>query len=224
MTMDIASMMKPDNSGSDSASSAKRLAEDMDTFLTLLTTQLQNQDPTNPMDSKEMTNQLVQFSQVEQQIAQNQNLEKLVSLQGQNATASAVSYIGRMVQAPGNTTVFENGSAKFGYELPQSAETVTLMVRDKSGVAVFETTGKTSTGRHEFTWDGFDNGGNPRVDGEYSLLVTATAADGTPIEAAVDATGKVTGVESDLNGPKLMMGTIAVEIDKVSKILAANAA
>jgi flagellar basal-body rod modification protein FlgD len=224
MTVDIASMMKPDNSGSDSVSSNKRLADDMDTFLTLLTTQLQNQDPTNPMDSKEMTNQLVQFSQVEQQIEQNKNLEKLVSMQGQNATANAVNYIGRMVQAPGNATVLENGSASFGYTLPKTAETVTLLISDASGNPVFETTGETSTGRHEFTWDGIDSGGNPRNDGEYSILVTATAADKTAIEASVDTTGKVTGVESDQDGPKLMIGSIAVEVDKVTKILAANAA
>ena len=151
MTPDIAALMKPDNSGTGSSAASARLAEDMDNFLTLLTTQLQNQDPTNPMDSKEMTNQLVQFSQVEQQIQQNKNLEQLLALQNHSATASAVSYIGRQVQMPGNASMLENGGARFGYSLSEPAQSVTLMVLDSSGKAVFQTDGLSDAGRHTFT-------------------------------------------------------------------------
>lgn len=71
-----------------------KLAEDFDQFLNLLTTQLQNQDPLNPMDSNEFTNQIVQFSQVEQAINTNQKLDSLVSLQLASISGAALNYVG----------------------------------------------------------------------------------------------------------------------------------
>ena len=224
MTIDIASLMKPDTSGTDSTASSQRLAKDMDSFLTLLTTQLQNQDPTNPMDSKEMTNQLVQFSQVEQQIQQNKNLEQLLALQNQSATASAVSYIGRQVQMPGNASMLEDGGARFGYSLSETAQSVTLTVLDSSGKAVFETDGPANAGQHAFTWDGKDGNGNTMDTGVYSLLVTARDKDGDPIVAETDARATVTGVVTGTDGPELMVGDLAVKLIDVRKIFAADAA
>lgn len=224
MTIDIAALMKPDTSGTDSTASSQRLAKDMDSFLTLLTTQLQNQDPTNPMDSKEMTNQLVQFSQVEQQIQQNKNLEQLLALQNQDATAGAVSYIGRQVQMPGNASMLEDGGARFGYSLAETAQSVKLTVLDSSGKAVFETDGLTTAGRHDFTWDGKDGDGNTMEPGVYSLVVTARDKDGDPIVAETDARATVTGVVTGNDGPELMVGDLSVKLIDVDKIFAADAA
>lgn len=224
MTPDIAALMKPDNSGTGSSAASARLAEDMDNFLTLLTTQLQNQDPTNPMDSKEMTNQLVQFSQVEQQIQQNKNLEQLLALQNHSATASAVSYIGRQVQMPGNASMLEDGGARFGYSLSEPAQSVSLMVLDSSGKAVFQTDGLSDAGRHTFTWNGQDTNGNAMAPGVYSLLVTANDRNGEPIIAETDARATVTGVVTGAQGPELMVGDLSVKMIDVRKIFAADAA
>ena len=222
MTPEIAALMKQDNSGASSSAASTRLAEDMDNFLTLLTTQLQNQDPTNPMDSKEMTNQLVQFSQVEQQIQQNKNLEQLLALQNNSATANAVSYIGRQIQITGNASVLEDDGARFGYSLSQPAQSVNLTVLNNSGKAVFQTDGLSDAGRHTFLWDGKDTNGNPMPAGVYSLLVTANNRNGEPIIAETDAQATVTGVVTGVDGPELMVGDLLVKMIEVRKILAAD--
>lgn len=89
------------------------LAENFDNFLTILITQLQNQDPLSPMESNEFTSQLVQFTGVEQQVLQNKNLEELIRLQSANQTLSAVSFIGKLVEATGDTNTLTDGEATF---------------------------------------------------------------------------------------------------------------
>src|SRR3954470_17819141 len=96
--MDVTSVTAASTSAtstSAAASAQKQLAGNFDTFLTLLTTQLKNQDPLSPMDSNQFTQQLVQFSQVEQQINANKNLESLVSMSKAQGATSAVGYLGK---------------------------------------------------------------------------------------------------------------------------------
>ena len=98
--------------GNSNANSAVRLAENFEMFLTLLTEQMKNQDPLNPLDSTQFVNQLVDFSSVEQQIAQNQNLESLLILQSAAAQANSVGYIGRVAMADTPMAYMENGGQK----------------------------------------------------------------------------------------------------------------
>ena len=114
--------------GSRSAASEAKLEEDLNRFLTLLVTQLQNQDPLDPLDANEFTSQLVQFAGVEQQIFQNANLEKLLALQETNQISSLVDFIGTTVEAEGNELPLENGLAEFTYTMPTSANTATIPV------------------------------------------------------------------------------------------------
>src|SRR5271154_1591718 len=88
-------------SSSTNNSAMQQLSGNMNTFLTLLTTQLQHQDPLSPMDSTQFTQQLVEYSQVEQQINTNTNLTNLISLQQTNSGAAAVGYLGKEVTATG---------------------------------------------------------------------------------------------------------------------------
>ncbi len=111
-----------------SASSLASLSENFDAFLTLLTSQLQNQDPLDPMDSSEFTNQLVQFSAVEQQIQANQNLETLIQLQNAQSAANAVGYIGKDVEVPSSQIMLQDGEAKFAYTLADSVDIVVVTV------------------------------------------------------------------------------------------------
>src|SRR5580658_123707 len=100
-----------------SDSATQQLTGNMDTFLQLLTTQLQNQDPMNPMDSDQFTQQLVEYSQVEQQINTNSNLQSLISLQQGGAGSSAVGYLGKTVTVSGGTAPLTNGAASWNYTL-----------------------------------------------------------------------------------------------------------
>jgi flagellar hook assembly protein FlgD len=122
-------------SGAAPAGAAKAkttLASNFDTFLTLLTTQLKNQDPLSPMDSSQFTQQLVQFSQVEQSINANQNLEKLITLTQARAGSDAVNYLGKTVTITDGTAGLKSGQALWGYSLA-SDSAATRLVRSSLG-------------------------------------------------------------------------------------------
>ncbi|MDA0342308.1 MAG: flagellar hook assembly protein FlgD [Proteobacteria bacterium] len=196
------------------------LNTDFETFLNLLTTQLQNQDPTSPMDTNEMTAQLVQFAGVEQQIAQNKNLEALVKSQNTNADAAAVSYIGHEVQVEGNTTDVTSAGTTWGYEFGSVPQTVTLNVLNAAGALVYSETGETVAGsRHAFNWNLTDSSGGALAPGKYTMNVSALDANGDPITASVDSTGLVSGVKSTDSGPALLIGDdITVTLAQIMKI------
>jgi flagellar basal-body rod modification protein FlgD len=205
--------------GSTNALSA--LNSDFDTFLKLLTTQLQNQDPTSPMNTNEMTQQLVQFANVEQQIAQNKNLEKLVNLQNANANSAAVSYIGHQVQVEGNSTHVTADGTTWGYEFDKAPETVTLNVLNAAGAPVYSAEGETTAGtRHTFDWNLANSTIGALPPGKYTMNVSAFDAAGDPVKATVDSTGLVNAVQATDDGPQLQIGDdITVTLAKIMKIL-----
>ena len=176
-----------------------KLAEDFDTFLLLLTTQLKNQDPTEPLDTNEFTNQLVQFSSVEQAIATNENLEQLVNLQSSQALSSAVGYVGQFVDAEGNAgQLNEDGFANFAYELDIPANTVQIIITDSLGRAVFSGQGPNEAGKQRVVWDGINSfTGQQEAPGTYNIFITPTNASGETIENQFRTftTGPVTGAE-----------------------------
>lgn len=210
----------PASDGSDSASgqAETRLADDFDTFLTLLTSQLQNQDPLEPLDSNEFVNQLVQFSSVEQLIASNQSMEALLDLQTSNTQLSAVDFIGKQATVASQEARLTDGEASWNYTLPQNADRSDLIVRDANGRAVFTAKGETGEGSHDFEWSGEDDAGNPLPSGEYTLNVVAKDAEGEDIEAQVRTTGKVTGV--DLSGEEAVieMGGLTVPASSIVSV------
>ena len=183
------------NSADQAAGAAASLADNFDTFLTLLTEQLQNQDPLDPMDAQQFTEQLVQFSSVEQQIAQNQSLETILALQAADARMSAVDYVGRDITVSSNIGVLENGQARWDYALPRQAASSELMVTDANGRVVATLAGETGEGGHSLSWNGRDAAGNQAPDGLYRLEVVAKDAEGQRIEAPVRVTRRATGVE-----------------------------
>ncbi len=165
------------------AVSGNQLAEDFDTFLTLLTTQLQNQDPTDPMDSNEFTNQLVQFSGVEQQIQTNENLEILSTLMATNTAASAAGFLGKEALIVGDTAQHDGSGATWRYNLPASADSVILNILDETGVNVYSAAGDTALGNHIVDWDGIDNTGSTVPNGHYTLNIEALTPEGGSIDA-----------------------------------------
>ena len=130
------------------AAASANLSDNFDTFLTLLTTQLRNQDPLEPLKSAEFTNQLVQFSGVEQSIATNENLEQLLNLTFANFASDSVGYIGKEVEAESPTAIMTDGQAQWGYELSGPADDVQFFVTDIAGRLVYqsETANKSGNG------------------------------------------------------------------------------
>ncbi len=202
-----------------SAAAEAKLEEDLNRFLTLLVTQLQNQDPLDPLDSNEFTSQLVQFASVEQQIFQNANLEKLVALQETNQISSLVDFIGTTVEAEGNQLPLENGLAEFTYTIPTNANNATITITNEAGLTVFQSDADTSSGKHVFQWDGSNQFGIPQPDGAYTVLVSALDVSGNLLEVTHTIIGRVTGAGVGDGLASLFMGdAIVIPQDKVLSV------
>lgn len=199
------------------------LAGDFDTFLLLLTTQLKNQDPIEPMDTNEFTSQLVQFATVEQAIQTNTNLESLIDLQKGVGVNTAAQYMGRFVQAEGNSGDLNGGVAAFSYSLPSKATTVQISITNDAGKVVFTGNGPAEIGLNDVIWDGTSTvDGTAQPDGTYHLAVTAKDVNGNAIKATTYTTGFVTGVNLEGENPMLQIGDIKFEAGKVIAIRDAN--
>lgn len=200
------------------ASGAANLSQTFDSFLLLLTTQLQNQDPLDPMDSSEFTKQLVQFTGVEQSIATNSNLEQLIAMFRASEFSGAVQYIGKSIEASGATTALANGAAEWSYAIPgQTSETTLKIVNDK-GLTVFSTPGKIGTGSHGFVWDGNDTAGNPAPNGDYTLIVRSIDQNGDDVDVSINLIGRVTGVQSEAGETQLTIGGVAVALKDILSV------
>jgi flagellar basal-body rod modification protein FlgD len=203
-------------SKADSALSS--LTDDLDNFLTILTTQLQHQDPLEPLDTHEFTNQLVQFSTVEQAIAQNKNLENLISLTQSNMAISAVSYIGKQISATGQVNQLTDGKAEYSYTLPETAKAASLSISDKNGTIVYVGKAETTEGTHSFVWDGKSTLGAELLEGAYKLTVNAVNKDSQQITPTYGITGKVTDVEFDGSNAVLGIGDVQVPLTSIKSI------
>lgn len=203
-------------SGATAASSMDKLNSNFDMFLTLLTTQLKNQDPLDPMDNAEMTNQLVQFANVEQQIAQNSNLEQMILLLNAQSAASSVNYIGKDVQFTDSTTTYQGSPITFGYTSEKVPETMTIKVVDATGKTVRTLEAERSDERKTVTWDGLDDEGNEVEAGRpYSFVAIAKDDKEKVLKVDTDITGRVTGAASDSSGNYVLVGDLAVDVTKV---------
>lgn len=196
----------------------KQLSSNFDTFLQLLTTQLKNQDPTAPMDSTQFTQQLVMFSQVEQQINTNSNLQTLINaVQGQSNNL-AMSYLGHSVVLTNGQGALTNGSASWTYGLDGTAAATSLTIKDASGRAIYSTTGETAAGTHDFTWNGKDYDGNQLPDGIYTLTVSSTGADGSAVSASIASKATVSGIDFSGAAPQLVLGTTEVPLSSATLV------
>lgn len=201
-----------------SATDSAKLNENLNQFLTLLITQLQHQDPLQPMDANEFTQQLVQFASVEQQIYQNANLEKMLALQTASQASNLVNYIGSAVETEGNALVLDGHGASGHYTLPEEAVGTRIVVRDAKGNAVYATAGETAAGSHAFTWNGLDADGESLPDGTYTLSVTAVGKDGSALDVGTSVFAAVTGVANDGTEPELILGNRRVTFADVLSV------
>ncbi|MBI3439592.1 MAG: flagellar hook assembly protein FlgD [Proteobacteria bacterium] len=209
------------NPNATNASSAQQtLAGNFNTFLTLLTSQLQNQDPLSPMDSTQFTQQLVQFSQVEQQIKTNQNLEGLAQQYQAASAGAALSYLGKGALIQSDTVRYSGSApANWGYSLPSTANTVRLEVRDASNRTVFTANGVSAAGDHAFTWDGKNTNGNTMPAGNYHLVVTAQDASSTNINATISTQEVIRGVDFSGTTPQIITDSGSHALSTVRAVL-----
>jgi flagellar basal-body rod modification protein FlgD len=211
-----ASSNMPTASGAPDA--MKQLSGNFSTFLTLLTTQLKNQDPTSPMDSNAFTQQLVMYSQVEQQIDSNANLKTLISQGNSSAAAVTTGYLGKRVSITNGNTSLTGGSANWTYNLASASATTQLTITDSTGKAVYSGVGANTSGNHSFTWDGKDNNGNQLSDGSYKLTVTAADAAGGTVAAPVASAGTVTQIDMTGGTPRLVIGSMEVDLGDIAAV------
>ena len=196
---------------------SQMLASNFQTFLSLLTTQLKNQDPLSPVDSNEFTAQLTQMAGVEQQLLTNDLLTGLLKAQQGDGLTGAAQYIGKDATAVWAATRFEDGEANWSYELAADATDATLQVLDASGKVVWSGPAPEKTnGMHDFKWDGKTTGGGQVDDGGvYTLKVVAKDGAGKAVDSQVLIRGRVTGVEMYDNTPFVIIGNSIMPVSSL---------
>src|SRR5579872_3954733 len=213
--MTIASSTLPvaANAGTQTAQAAatagsQQLAGNFDTFLQLLTTQLQNQNPLDPLDTNQFTQQLVEFASVEQQVNMNTNLQTLISMQQTTEATSALQLVGSTVTVSGNSATLANASnTPATWNLTTSTPaTAQLTITSSAGTTAYTGTMSLNSGSQSFTWNGKGNNGQTWPDGTYTLSVSATGANGQAVNVSTQVQGTVSGVNLSANPPTLTVG------------------
>jgi len=183
-----------------------QIAGNFNQFLQLLTTQLQNQNPLDPLDTNQFTQQLVQFASVEQEINMNTQLQTLVSLQQTAQDTQALAFVGQTVTVNGSTAALASGGkAQWTYN-PTSPATATFTVTNSTGQTVFTQTGTVQPGSQQFSWNGVGNNGQQNPPGNYTLNITATNTSGQSVAIPTTVTGVVSSVDVSKNPPLLNIG------------------
>jgi flagellar basal-body rod modification protein FlgD len=197
------------------------LAGNFNQFLQLLTTQLQHQDPTSPLDPNQFTQELVQFASVEQQINTNTSLSTLISLQQTQQAASALQFIGATVAVSGATAELANGQASWNYSVNQPA-TASISISNSAGQTVFTTSQAVQPGAQTFTWNGRDSQGNLAPDGAYKISISAVGANNQNVPVTTQIQGVVSGVDVSKNPPTLTVAGQSYPLNQIIQVLSAG--
>ncbi len=193
------------------------IAATFDQFLTLLTTQLQNQNPLDPLDTNQFTQQLVQFAGVEQQLKTNSQLENLVAQGKAQNVPVAAGFVGMKITADGATSTLANGQANWSLKSPASG-TARFTITDASNKTVYTETRKITAGSQGFQWNGRDANKVALPAGNYRLSIDAKDASGRAIAVSTEIEGTVDTVRFEGDTPILVMGNQSVSYDKVRQI------
>jgi flagellar basal-body rod modification protein FlgD len=194
------------------------LAGNFQTFLTLLTTQLKNQNPLDPLDTNQFTAQLVQFAQVEQQLKQNDQLATLVSLQKTAQSTAALEFVGQTVTVDGATAPLQNGAATWDLSVPKPA-IAAVIIKSATGQTVYTGNRSMNTGRQAFTWDGKDASGLQWPDGNYTIAISAKDANGQPVAIPTAIQAPVDSADLTQNPPLLSIAGHDYTLDKIQRVV-----
>lgn len=190
------------------------MANNENNFLKLLTTQLQHQDPSSPMDSKDMASQIAQFSSVEQQVQTNSNLQTLISLNESSQLTANKSLVGQTATFSSSVLPLQSGKSNLSYT-GNNGEIVGISIADSSGRIVRHNVTEASSGSNNWTWDGKDDNGNQLPDGSYSVAVKTVDSTGSTSDVPFTVTGKITAIKKGSSGVSLMMGSSQIPMTSV---------
>src|SRR5580698_2911521 len=186
------------------------LSSNFGDFLNLLMTQLQNQDPTSPMDTSQFTSELVEFSSVEQQIDTNTSLTQLIQLTQSGEVMQASAMNGKQVTVTSDHVPLQNGQGTIQFTT-QTAEPVDILVYDSNGNKLSDNMMMSTAGTNTWTWNGTNSSGATVPDGSYQVAVVAAATTATTSAVATNVVGTATGVQSESNGSlELELGALSV--------------
>jgi flagellar basal-body rod modification protein FlgD len=220
-TSTVSAAITPGNTNASTANGAtdsNTLAGNFNTFLQLLTTQLKNQNPLDPLDTNQFTQQLVQFAQVEQQIKQNTQLETLISLSKAAESTTALAYVGATVAIDGKTAALANQRAAWTFNVSKPVSAA-VTVKSATGQTVYTGTFSMNAGLQTFEWDGRDANGTQWPDGNYTITVTAKDANGQTVEIPSEIEGVVDSVDLTKTPPELSVGGQSFTLDKIKRVV-----
>ncbi|WP_170181831.1 flagellar hook assembly protein FlgD [Phreatobacter stygius] len=204
------------NGTSNTSASRSRLSTNFDTFLLMLTTQLKNQDPTQPMDANQFTQQLVQYSQIEQQLSTNDKLDKLIANSQGNQATTALGYLGTKVSFDASQAT--PGTSETKWTFTAATGDYTVRIRDAAGKVVKEQAVTVTGGApSSYTWDNNRSDGSPVGTGTYTMeLWQGTGAAATKVN--VVNTGQVSSVDTSGSEITVTVGTQKVPVSKIKSI------
>jgi flagellar basal-body rod modification protein FlgD len=214
----------PTSSTNSSAKAANALASsqiagNFQSFLTLLTTQLQNQNPLSPLDTNQFTQQLVEFAGVQQQLNTNDSLATLVSLQQTAQSTQALGFVGKTAVVSGSTAALTNSKASWLINVP-TASNVTINITNASGQTVYSGSAAAAAGNAQpFTWNGQGSDGTQEPDGNYTLTATATDSANNSVAITTDVAGVVTSVDLTQSPPLLTIGGQTFTVNQIQGIM-----
>jgi flagellar basal-body rod modification protein FlgD len=212
----------PTSSVASALNNNTEIASNFTTFLQLLTTQLQNQDPLSPMDTNQFTQQLVEFASVEQQMKSNDSLTTLVSLEQAAQSTQALALVGATVVVDGSATQLTNGKANWSLNVTKPA-TATVTIKDATGQTAYTSTFGVNPGTQNFTWDGHDTNGTLWPDGAYTMTATAADASGQSTAISTQIQARVDSVDLTQTPPLLSINGQTYTVNQLQKIVAPGA-
>ncbi len=205
--------------GTSTTSSNPGIANNFTAFLQLLTTQLQNQNPLEPLDTNQFTQQLVQFAQVEQQLRSNEQLETLVAIQKTTQSSAALDFVGKTVVIGGGTTHLDTeGTTVWTFSSPKPAN-ATVTIRDSTGQTAFSSNYSINSGRQDFVWDGRGTNGQRWPAGNYTMTITAKDANGQNVAIVTDVQGIVDSADVTKTPPVLTIGELTFTLDQIKRVV-----
>lgn len=197
----------------------KTATDDRDQFLLLLTTQLKNQDPTEPADTNQVTQQIAALSQVEQQTKTNGYLQELIGLFQQSQANDSLNYIGRRIDAQGDKATLVGDKAYLNYTLPSGVTKADVTVYNEDGRKVFEGIGTTLAGRNTVVWDGKNSfTEDDMADGTYKFEVKAINGKNDEVDVNTLISGIVKSIDYEDGEQFLSLGGYSVPFSDVLSV------
>jgi flagellar basal-body rod modification protein FlgD len=197
---------------------SQMIASNFTTFLQLLTTQLKNQNPLDPLDTNQFTQQLVQFAQVEQQMKSNDQLATLVSMDKAAQQTTALAYVGANVVVDGATANVSSGSGTWSFNVTKPA-TATVTIKDSTGQTAYTGSFAVNPGTQKFQWDGKGNDGKQWPDGNYTMSATAVDASKNTVAISTEVQATVDSVDLTQDPPLLSINGQNFTMDKIKRIV-----